>query len=51
MTNDSPSPLLAGQTNLFVQEEYIGQTAVAYTPTAGELELFYLACERLTAWP
>ncbi|MDA0244010.1 MAG: mucoidy inhibitor MuiA family protein [Chloroflexi bacterium] len=48
LTNDSPSPLLAGQTNLFVQEEYIGQTAVAYTPTAGELELLFGVEERLT---
>ena len=48
LTNDSPSPLLAGSASLFVDEEFIGQTKLDYVPTNGELELLLGVEERIT---
>ncbi|MCA9936593.1 MAG: mucoidy inhibitor MuiA family protein [Ardenticatenaceae bacterium] len=48
LTNDSPSPLLAGSASLFVDEEFIGQTKLEYVPTNGELELLLGVEERIT---
>lgn len=48
LTNDSPSPLLAGQANLFVGDEFIGKSNIEYTPTDGEVELLLGVEERIT---
>lgn len=45
--NSGPSPLLAGQANLFVEDEFIGKTQLAYTPMNGELELLLGVEERI----
>lgn len=46
--NSGPSPLLAGQANLFVEDEFIGKTELAYTPMSGELSLLLGVEERVT---
>ena len=48
LTNDSPSPLLAGPANLFVGDEFIGKSKIEYTPTNGEVELLLGVEERIT---
>jgi len=48
VTNSSGSPLLPGSAALFVNEEYIGQTRLDYTPAAAELELHLGVEERIT---
>ncbi|MCP4357878.1 MAG: mucoidy inhibitor MuiA family protein [Chloroflexi bacterium] len=48
VTNNSDSPLLAGQANLFVGDDYIGRTQIKYTPANGEIELLLGVEERLT---
>ncbi|MEZ4512987.1 MAG: mucoidy inhibitor MuiA family protein [Chloroflexota bacterium] len=46
--NSGSSPLLAGQANLFVEDEFIGKTQLGYTPMGGELELLLGVEERIT---
>lgn len=46
--NSSPGPLLTGQANLFVNDEFIGRTTVEYTAVGGEIELLLGAEERIT---
>ncbi len=46
--NDTPSPLLSGAVNLFVADEYIGQTTLPYVPSGGEFKLLLGVEERIT---
>jgi uncharacterized protein (TIGR02231 family) len=46
--NDSPSPLLAGQANLFFDKEFIGSTHLDYSPVGEEMELLLGVEERIT---
>lgn len=48
ITNSGSGPLLAGSASLFVGDEFIGRTNLAYTPTGGELELLLGVEERIT---
>ncbi len=48
ITNNSSGPLLPGSASLFVENEFIGRTNLAYTPTGGELELLLGVEERIT---
>lgn len=48
MMNNTPTPFLPGQANLFVADEYIGRSQVEYTPTGGEIELQLGVEERIT---
>ncbi len=45
--NDSPSPLLAGQANLFFDDEFIGNTNLEYAPVGEEMELLLGVEERI----
>lgn len=45
--NTSQGPLLDGQVNLFVGDEFIGSNALEYTPINGELELVLGVEERI----
>jgi uncharacterized protein (TIGR02231 family) len=47
VNNDGSSPLLAGEANLFVEDEFIGKTQLGYTPLNGELELLLGVEERI----
>ncbi|MCP5097949.1 MAG: mucoidy inhibitor MuiA family protein [Chloroflexi bacterium] len=46
--NESGSPLLAGNANLFVGDEFIGKTRLAFTPANGEVELLLGVEDRVT---
>ncbi len=46
--NSSSSPLMPGPANLFVGDEFIGQTRLDYTPSGGEIELLLGVEERIT---
>lgn len=46
--NDAPAPLLSGAANLFVADEYIGQTTLPYVPSGGEFKLLLGVEERIT---
>lgn len=46
--NNTGSPWLAGQANLFVDDEYIGKTKLEYAVQGGELELLLGVEERIT---
>lgn len=48
VTADAVGPLLAGEANLFVGDEFIGKTQLPYTPATGELELLLGVEERIT---
>ena len=48
LTNNSNSPLLAGNATLFVNNEYIGQTSFDYTPISDQLELHLGVEEAIT---
>jgi uncharacterized protein (TIGR02231 family) len=48
VTNSGGGPLLPGAASLFVNDEYIGQTRLDYTPAAGELELLLGVEEAIT---
>lgn len=45
--NDSPSPLLPGQANLFFDQEFIGSTQLEYSPVGEEMELLLGVEERI----
>jgi uncharacterized protein (TIGR02231 family) len=45
--NDSPSPLLPGQANLFFDDEFIGSTHLEYAPVGEEMELLLGVEERI----
>jgi uncharacterized protein (TIGR02231 family) len=45
--NDSPSPLLPGQANLFFDEEFIGSTTLDYAPVGEVMELLLGVEERI----
>jgi uncharacterized protein (TIGR02231 family) len=45
--NDSPSPLLPGQANLFFGDEFIGSTHLEYSPVGEEMELLLGVEERI----
>jgi uncharacterized protein (TIGR02231 family) len=45
--NDSPSPLLPGQANLFFGDEFIGSTHLEYAPVGEEMELLLGVEERI----
>ncbi len=45
--NSGDSPLLSGAATLFVSDEFIGKTEIAYTPVEGELELLLGVEERI----
>lgn len=45
--NASQSPLLAGQANLFFEEEFIGTTQLDYSPVGEEMELLLGVEERI----
>lgn len=45
--NFAGAPLLAGQANLFFNDEFIGKTRIQYTPAEGELELLLGVEERI----
>ncbi|MEM7334311.1 MAG: mucoidy inhibitor MuiA family protein [Chloroflexota bacterium] len=46
--NSSDAPWLAGQANLFVDDEFIGKTKIAYTAKGGDLELLLGVEDRIT---
>ncbi len=46
--HEAAAPLLPGQANLFVDDEYVGSTNLDYTPTGDELELLLGVEERIT---
>jgi uncharacterized protein (TIGR02231 family) len=48
VTNGDDSPLLPGDVSLFVDDEYIGQTQLEYTPANGELDLLLGVDEAIT---
>ncbi|MFO7537093.1 MAG: mucoidy inhibitor MuiA family protein [Chloroflexota bacterium] len=48
VTNSSGGPLLPGSAALFVNDEFIGQTRLEYTPHAAELELHLGVEEAIT---
>ncbi|MFZ0544326.1 MAG: mucoidy inhibitor MuiA family protein [Candidatus Promineifilaceae bacterium] len=45
--NDSPSPLLPGQANMFFGDEFIGSTHLDYSPVGEEMELLLGVEERI----
>jgi len=45
--NDSASSLMPGAVNLFVGDEFIGQTRIDFTPVGGEIELLLGVEERI----
>ncbi len=47
VNNDSASSLMPGAANLFVGDEFIGQTQIAYTPVGDEIELLLGVEERI----
>ena len=47
--NQGGAPLLEGAANLFVNDEYVGRTQIAYTAAGDELVLLLGVEERLTA--
>lgn len=48
LQNSTPSPLLAGGLNLFVDDEFIGTNQLAYTPQGDEIKLLLGAEDRIT---
>lgn len=47
VTNNSPSPLMPGQANLFFDDEFIGSTRLDYAPVGEEMELLLGVEERV----
>jgi uncharacterized protein (TIGR02231 family) len=47
VTNNSPSPLMPGQANLFFDDEFIGSTRLDYAPVGEEMELLLGVEERI----
>jgi len=47
MINESPAPLLAGKSNLFAHDEFIGSTDLDYVPIGGEVEMLFGVEERI----
>lgn len=48
LQNSTPSPLLAGGLNLFVDDEFIGTNQLAYTPQGDEIKLLLGVEDRIT---
>ena len=48
LTNTTPAPFLAGQANLFVQDEFIGRNQIHFTPQGDEIEFVLGVEDRLT---
>lgn len=48
LTNATGAPLLAGPISVYVEDEFIGQNRLEYTPNGGEMELVLGVEERIT---